>query len=174
MRPAGFRTRALLILVAIAGLGLGWARSYGWTGGGLHGWFLSFTQFPVGWGFCGAFGLLVGRGLRGPVRKVRLAGLLGSVALMIGPAIWARDRSLHHLFFGAPGSGCGPVDTLLVAGDSWLRERSFIPGFWKANCTHTPLAMALGVALAALAVILGLTAGRLIPAHFGGRDVGED
>ncbi len=172
MRHAGFRLRTLTALVALSGLGLGWAQHYGWRGG-LHGLFLSFTQVRGGWWFCGAFGLLIGREFRGEPRRRRLLGLAGAIALMIYLATWTIHR-WHYPPVWTPGSTRGPVDSALFAIDFWLQERSFIPHFWKHNCTHTPLAMVLGLAIAPLSFSLGLTIGGLIPGGAGGRPAPED
>jgi hypothetical protein len=143
--------RTILALVAALAILLGWAKSWGWPGDLV----LSVTQFPFAWLVWSVIGFLVGRCIYLSKQRSPLAAhlfLLTCVAiLLVG---WARMRSFR-LWLPREETLTWP-DYWIVQVDYWLRSRVETPDFWKRNCTHSPVAIVLGIALAILTAIGGL------------------
>jgi hypothetical protein len=141
----------MLALVAAPAILLGWAKSWGWRGDLM----LSVTQFPFAWLAWSVIGFLVGRCIYLPkIRSPLFARLFLLTCVAILLVGWARMRSFR-LWFPREETLTWP-DYWIVQGDYWLRSRVETPDFWKRNCTHSPAAIVLGIALATLTGIGGL------------------
>jgi hypothetical protein len=160
-RPEGGPSvRTLLLTITLVALFLRLSSTWGWNGSLL----LSSTQFPLSWWSWFGIALLYGRRSRNQNLTANQASFLATMlivaALSTELLYWIRERSFQvmiHKLHGLPYP-----DLAIPHVDQWLMACEFTPDFWKRNCTHSPIAILLGIVLILQMIFLGVLTGKLV------------
>ena len=156
MFPYQLRLSSALIPVALVAIPFSANELWGWPGNV----FLSFTQLPIGWLSCTLIGFVIGQGVGWkavPEKTPRLSALLAIMWLGVLAVLWVRSES-PGVFQTRTFPTYHPV-YWMDRFDEWLRFQSFVPRFWKANCTHTPVKIVLGAVVSGLCGASGVLTG---------------